>query len=158
MFTEDIKFNMNWKHGTGYRNCEELPETPGIYCEVYWPVRGIRVGEAQNIKSNCIKNQKWMQSAAANRLNRQGPLINHLKDWGTGDIEIFVLSDHPSLESQKVRRGFKHALHIWAEEQEDWKNFNAHPRKAANYGQPVCDELQAAQEARVTLTYSLSNS
>jgi hypothetical protein len=47
MIFNNIEFNMDWRQGTSPR--ETLPRDYGIYCEVVWPVRGIRIGISKNI-------------------------------------------------------------------------------------------------------------
>jgi hypothetical protein len=49
------------------RNCglavERLPATPGIYAEVYWPQRGLRIGETgRSIRGKIRHDIGWFKS------------------------------------------------------------------------------------------------
>jgi hypothetical protein len=84
MIISGIKFNMEWRQGTSPR--ETLPRDYGIYCEVVWPVRGIRIGISKNIWGRHGAHASWMRSmkkGTGSRTNRSGPLADHSKDWGS---------------------------------------------------------------------------
>lgn len=157
MIIEGIEFNMDWSPGTSPRAM--LPRGYGIYCEVLWPVRGIRIGISKNLWARHGGHASWMRSmkrGTGARKGRSGPLANHAKDWGDLGLETFVLSTHPSLQSEEVRLRCESALHAWAEEQTIWKNFNGEKWRPKNYGLPVIDEEAAAQSWGVDLCWSRS--
>lgn len=39
-----ILLHTDWKPGGGTAP-EDLPNLPGLYAEIYWPERGVRIGE-----------------------------------------------------------------------------------------------------------------
>lgn len=99
-----------------------------------------------------------MKKGSGSRSGRSGPLADHAKDWGDLGLETFVLSTHPRLQEDALRFRCETVLHNWAEEQTEWKNFNAEKWVPKNYGKPVLDEAAAAKEWGVTLNWSLQKS
>lgn len=154
MILRGIEFNMNWEQGEGHQRRDSHPRDAGVYCEIYWPVRGIRIGVSSNIWSRHGGHLKWMRDLKAGKVTRKGPLAAHVKDWGNIGLEVFVLSVAAGLTDKQVREDCELELHTWAERQSNWKNFNGHPRRPSNYGIPVCDERQAAKDLGVTLKWS----
>ena len=138
---------MDWQEGTSPR--EGLPRGFGVYCEVIWPVRGIRIGISKNIHGRHGGHAGWMRGmkkGTNSRSTRSGPLADHAKHWGDLGLETFVLSTDSRLEDVGCRLECETELHKWAEEQTGWKNFNGEKWRPCNYGIPVVDELAAAKK------------
>lgn len=156
MIIRGIKFNMEWRQGTSPR--ETLPRDYGIYCEIVWPVRGIRIGISKNIRGRHGGAASWMRNmkkGMGSRTNRSGPYANHAKDWGDLGLETFTLSTDPRLQEDELRYACETQLHQWAEEQTEWKNFNGEKWIPKNYGIPVLDEAAAAEAWGATLNWTL---
>lgn len=156
MLINGIRFDMDWRQGASPR--EMLPKRYGIYCNVVWPVRGIRIGIAKNIWARHGGHASWMRSmrkGVSARSTRSGPLADHAKDWGDLGLETFALSTDPRLEDDQIRYECETELHRWAEEQSLWKNFNGEKWKPKNYGMPVLDEVAAARSMGVDLNWTL---
>lgn len=152
---EGITFNMQWHRGAS--PSDALPEEYGIYCEIVWPVRGIRIGISKNIRGRHLGAASWMRSmksGTGSRSSRVGPYANHAKDWGDLGLETFALSTDPRLRDDELRYACETHLHRWAETQTEWKNFNAEKWRPANYGIPVLDEVAAAAAWGVDLFWS----
>lgn len=146
MIIEGIRFDMAWRQDASPQAA--LPRACGIYCEVHWPVRGIRIGVANDIRDRHRRHASWlrdMKKGTSLRSARSGPLANYAKVWGDLGLETFVLSTHPRLQDEALRLRCETALHQWAEEQSDWKNFNGEKWRPKNYGRPVLDEVKAAR-------------
>lgn len=155
MIIHGIEFDMDWRPGASPR--ENLPRDYGIYCEIVWPVRGIRIGISKNIWQRHGGAASWMRSmknGTGSRSGRVGPYPNHAKDWGDLGLETFVLSTNPRLRDDDLRYACETELHRWAEAQSEWKNFNGEKWRPANYGVPVLDEEAAAKTWGVTLTWT----
>lgn len=155
MIIEGIEFNMDWREGTSPRPA--LPQRAGLYCEVIWPVRGIRIGRSRDIRSRHDGHCSWMKSmkkGTGSRTARSGPLADHARDWGDIGLETFVLSTDPRLADKDLADECERRLHHWAETQTMWKNFNGEKWRPRNYGLSVTDEVAAARAWGVTLTYS----
>ncbi|WP_188127745.1 hypothetical protein [Ruegeria intermedia] len=147
---------MDWHQGASPR--EKLPKAYGVYCEIVWPVRGIRIGISKNIWARHGNAASWMRSmkkGSGSRARRVGPYANHAKDWGDLGLETFVLSTDPRPKDENLRYECETHLHRWAEEQSEWKNFNAEKWRPKNYGIPVLDEAAAAKAWGVELIWSL---
>ncbi len=156
MIIEGIGFNMEWRRGTSPRDA--LPRNYGIYCEVIWPVRGIRIGITKNIWARHGGHASWMRSmkkGTGSRAKRSGPLANHAKDLGDLGLETFTLSMDPRLQEKEIQQACETQLHKWAEEQSEWKNFNGEKWIPRNYGKSVLDEIAAAKTCGVQLKWSL---
>jgi hypothetical protein len=156
MIINDIKFDMIWHESASPR--ASLPREYGIYCEIVWPVRGIRIGISKNIWGRHGGAASWMRSmkkGTGSRTKREGPYANHAKDWGDLGLETFVLSIDPRLQDDTLRYDCETHLHRWAEEQKNWKNFNAENWKPENYGTPVINEAAAAEAWGIKLSHTL---
>jgi len=143
---------MTWQQGGSPR--EKLPRKFGIYCEVLWPVRGIRIGISNDIWARHCGHASWMRSmrnGKGSRASRRGPLANHARDWGDLGLETFVLSTDPRLQDETLRYQCETELHRWAETQTEWKNFNGEKWRPQNYGVPVLDEDAAARAWGIVL-------
>ena len=156
MIIRDVKFNMEWRQGASPR--ESLPRDIGVYCEIVWPVRGIRIGISKNIWDRHGRHASWMRSmkkGTGSRTNRIGPYANHAKDWADFGLETFTLSTDPRLQDDELRNDCETQLHRWAEEQTEWKNFNGEKWRPKNYGMPVLNEVVVAEAWGVELKWTL---
>jgi len=155
MIINGIAFNMEWCAGAS--PAADLPQAYGVYCEITWPVRGIRIGISKNIRGRHRGAASWMRGmkkGTGSRSGRAGPYANHAKDWGDLGLETFALSTDARLRDDEVRYACETELHRWAEEQTEWKNFNAEKWRPRNYGIPVLDETAAARAWGVTLHWT----
>ena len=69
-------------------------------------------------------------------------------------METFALSTDPLLRDDDLRYACETELHRWAEEQTEWKNFNAEKWTPKNYGTLVLDEVAAAAAWGVELNWT----
>jgi hypothetical protein len=153
MIINGILFDMDWRKGSS--PCSALPRSHGIYCEVLWPVRGIRIGVSRNIFDRHKGHASWMRSmkrGTGSRTQRRGPLADHARAWGDIGLETFVLSTDPRLSDDQLRYECETELHRWAEHQTSWKNFNGEKWKPSNYGVAVIDEMAAAKQFGIMLS------
>ena len=71
---------MDWCPGAGKR-VEDLPTTAGIYAEIYWPERGVRIGETGlSVRDKIRKDIRWfesMKSRTAPVAQRRGRFRDH---------------------------------------------------------------------------------
>jgi hypothetical protein len=155
MILRGIKFDMEWRKGTS--PYEVLPrKRRGIYCEVFWSVRGIRIGQAMNIFSRHRSHGRWMLDIQSGKIKgREGrPMADHARDWGELGYETFVLSTDLRLANNETIDTCENELHSWAKRQTDWKNFNSENGEGENYGKPVIDEVAAAKAWGVSLSWT----
>jgi hypothetical protein len=74
MIFNDIEFNMDWRQGSSPR--ETLPRSYGVYCEIVWPVRGIRIGISKNIWGRHGRHVSWMRSMKKGRVPEPIALVH----------------------------------------------------------------------------------
>ena len=123
MIIHGIEFNTDWEEGKG--EPKPLPVCAGIYCEVYWPVKGTRIGITNNFRRRHGQHRGWMRGlhSGKDQSRSQGALANYAREYGDV-VELFVLSRDPSLADETMRKTCEAELHVWAKEQMKWLNFN----------------------------------
>lgn len=120
---EGIRLNMVWARG----KAPVLPRGPGVYVEVLWPVRGIRIGQSKDILARHRGALRWyraMKNGTDRDANRRGILPDYAREYGADDLEAFLISADPALEDDFLRKRLEAHLHDWARQQTAWKNFN----------------------------------
>ena len=119
----NLKLNMNWRRGQAV----ELPRTAGVYVEVLWPVKGIRIGHSQNMLQRHRSALGWyrrMKAGTDRDANRQGILPDYAREHGSDGLEAYVISADPTLTDKPLRLRLEAHLHEWARFQTDWRNYN----------------------------------
>lgn len=119
----DLSLNMDWRKGHG----RDLPRCAGVYVEVLWPVRGIRIGQSRNIHSRHKGALRWyraMKDGTDRNAMRRGILPDYARQYGADGLEPFVISADPVLEDEMLRKRLEAHLHQWARTQTVWRNFN----------------------------------
>ena len=59
---QGISLRVDWRPGAGKR-VEDLPTTAGIYAEIYWPERGVRIGETgRSVRGKIRHDIRWFES------------------------------------------------------------------------------------------------
>src|SRR6056297_1288040 len=95
----DVVLNMDWR----VRHGQELPRCAGIYVEVLWPVRGIRIGQSKNLYSRHKGALRWyrgMKAGTDRDVNRRGILPDYAREYGDEGLEPFLISSDPTLEDE----------------------------------------------------------
>lgn len=118
-----ISLNMDWQRGQG----TELPRCAGVYVEVLWPVRGIRIGQSRNIflrHRGALRWYRGMKAGTDRDINRRGILPDYARAYGADGLEPFLISADPLLDDDLLRKQVEAHLHEWARNQTVWKNFN----------------------------------
>lgn len=107
-----------------------LPVTAGIYAEVYWPLRGLRIGETgRSIRGKIKHDIRWFKSmhdgsAPPEQLRRTLPIAQAAKATGSLGFEFFVVSAEPRLADKDLRQAAERSLFLWADATEDFENWN----------------------------------
>ncbi len=108
----------------------ELPATPGIYAEIYWPLLGVRIGETGNsIRAKIRHDVRWFQSmkdgtAPPVQLRRTLPIANAAKATGAVGFEFFVVSADPRLEDKHLRRECERFMFEWVRNAKGFVDWN----------------------------------
>jgi len=118
-----LPLNMDWRKG----HSQDLPRCAGVYVEVLWPVRGIRIGHSKNILSRHRGALRWyraMKERTDRNISRRGILPDYARQYGADGLEAFVISADPAYEDELLRKRLEAHLHEWAGIQTVWRNFN----------------------------------
>lgn len=82
----------DFKPGSGL-TVKQLPLLPGLYAEVYWPERGLRIGESTSIRRKIRHDIGWIRamhngSADEKQLRRTTPITQAAKATGIEGFEF----------------------------------------------------------------------
>lgn len=119
-----VELNFQWVVGQSV----ELPKAPGIYAEILWPAKGIRIGQAKDIRSRHSGAKTWYRGMKNGRYGDQRKgrkLADYAREHGTEGLEAFVISSGPEFEDEIFRKRVEAHLHEWARAQTEWDDFNA---------------------------------
>ena len=124
-----IELNVNWVTGQG-TSVNELPTCAGVYAEIYWPERGVRIGETGiSIRGKIRHDIRWFESmrngtAAPNQLRRTLPIAMAAKKSGSNGFEFYVVSEDSNLTDKEIRQECERFMFKWLEEQIKYINWN----------------------------------
>ena len=121
-----IEMRLDFEQGASDRT--SLPTSPGLYAEVCWPERAVRIGETgRSIRAKVAHDWRWFRSmhdgtAPASQLRRPAPICRAAIEHGPDAFEAFVVSADPRLEDKALRQECERALFevIRASEWVDW--------------------------------------
>lgn len=127
MYFQAIRLNLEFSQGSG--NVYEMPVGIGIYAEIHWPTRNIRIGESQNVRKRNLAHIRW---ADKHRLGlhtprealRRGRIVDLVKQWGSEGLEHYLISNDPRLADRVLRVECEKFLHEWAKTQGDYVDLN----------------------------------
>ena len=114
----DIRLNLDFEPGSG----SDMPALPGIYAEIHWPTRSLRIGESKNMRTRNKAHLRWADKHRAGthlpkEANRKGPIVDLAKEWGSESLEHYLVSDDPRLIDRELRVECEKRLHEWARSQ-----------------------------------------
>lgn len=124
-----IKFNTDWNESNSI-DVELLPNSPGIYVEIYWPSRGVRIGETgRSIRGKIKHDIRWFNrmhdgSAPPKELRRTLPIAEIAKQYGSKVFSFYVASQDSRLENKEIRQECERFLFQWVEENIEYRNWN----------------------------------
>ena len=122
---EGIELNLDFKKGDG----GDVPNIPGIYAEIHWPTRSLRIGESKNMRSRNLQHINWANKHRAGthnekETNRRGIIVELVKKWGSEGLEHFVISGDSRLADRELRVACEIRLHEWARNQKLYEDIN----------------------------------
>lgn len=126
---EGLRLNVAWIKGQGLSS-GLLPNQPGLYAEIYWPERGVRIGETgRSIRGKIRHDIRWFNSMRAGtappaQLRRTLPIAMAAKRTGALGFEFYVVSADPRLTDKTLRQGAERYLFAWIRERPDWVDWN----------------------------------
>jgi hypothetical protein len=112
-----------------------VPVLPGIYAEIHWRTRGVRIGESgASLRQKFAHDARWllqMHSATARpqdlrrlRMSNPHPIVVHAAKDGPAAFEFFVVSSDPRLADRLLRQEIERSLFSWIAKHPEYVNWN----------------------------------
>ena len=125
-----IRFQLEFHPGIG--DVSLMPTHGGIYAEVHWPTKSLRIGETGNsMRARNRSHMRWADKHRdgthdAQELARQGPIVDLARKWGSEGLGYYVITDDRRVrDDRELRVDCEKWLHQWAAEQTQYTNLNA---------------------------------
>ena len=130
MIYKGIQFYLSFVEGEG--DVANMPIHGGIYAEVHWPTRSIRIGETGiSMRGRNRKHISWADKHRngthnEKEANRQGIIVDLVKEWGSEGLEFYVITNDPRVrgKDKELRVDCEKHLHEWARVQTEFQNIN----------------------------------
>ncbi len=129
MIYKGVQLNLSFFKGEG--NVGNMPTHGGIYAEIHWPTKSIRIGESgRSMRARNRAHMRWAEKHRRNEHNQQesnrnGIIVDLAKEWGSEGLEYYIITDDPVVrDNRKLRVDIEKYLHEWASEQKEFRNFN----------------------------------
>lgn len=126
---EGIRLSVSWMPGRG-ASPHLLPDRPGLYAEIYWPERGVRIGETGlSIRGKIRQDIRWMESMHAGtappaQLRRTLPIGMAAKRTGRVGFEFYTVSVDPRLADKALRQEAERFMFSWVRGQTEFIDWN----------------------------------
>jgi hypothetical protein len=123
-----LELNVDWVPGSGLYSA--LPALPGIYAEIHWPSRGVRIGETgRSIRAKIGHDLGWfraMQEGTAGpaQLRRTLPIALAARTTGAAGFEFYVVSCDPQLADKTLRHDAERFMFQWVASRPEFVNWN----------------------------------
>lgn len=122
-----IRLNLLWVPGQG--DVSRMPTGHGIYAEVHWPTRSLRIGESQAVRARNLSHIRWANkhfegTHSPKEAQRRGQIVELVKAWGSKGLEHYLISSDPRLADRELRVECEKFLHEWARQQTEYVNLN----------------------------------
>jgi len=124
-----IALNVHWTPDNGL-SVQDLPDRPGIYAEIHWPKRGVRVGETGvSIRRKIQHDVRWFQgmhlgTEKPEQLRRTLPIALTAKEHGALGFSFYVVSTDPRLLDKALRQECERHLFQWLSDDLDYVSWN----------------------------------
>jgi len=125
---EGISLNIDWRPGHGAHTA--LPALPGVYAEVHWPSRGVRIGETgRSIRAKIAHDIRWFQgmqngTAGPAQLRRTLPIALTARKTGPAGFEFYVVSCDPRLANKALRQEVERFMFRWVSARTEYVDWN----------------------------------
>lgn len=114
---DGLELNVDWRPGRGSRAA--LPALAGVYAEIHWPTRGVRIGETgRSIRAKIGHDVRWfkgMQTGTAGpaQLRRTLPIALTARQTGEAGFEFYVVCCDPRLADRVLRQQVERFMFAW---------------------------------------------
>ena len=127
LFFNDIALDLEFSEGRG--DVYQMPTGHGVYAEVHWPTRSLRIGESQNVRARNLAHIRWAEkhrlgTHSQKEALRRGRIVELVKIWGSRGLEHYVISRDVRLADRVLRVECEKFLHHWAREQTTYVDLN----------------------------------
>ena len=118
-----------WRPGRGIP-VANLPSVPGLYAEIEWETRGVRIGETGiSIRGKIRHDIAWFDgmhngTAPPQQLRRTLPIAIAAKKHGAAGFEFYVVSSDPRLRDKAIRQDAERFLFEWVAKHPTHVNWN----------------------------------
>lgn len=126
---DGVCLDVAWVPGRGH-SPDLLPDKPGLYAEIYWPERGVRIGETgRSIRGKIRHDIRWFKTmhagtAPPEQLRRTLPIAMAAKRSGAVGFEFYPISVDPRLADKELRQSAERFLFFWVRSQQHWIDWN----------------------------------
>lgn len=126
---EGVRLNVSWLPASS-RSPDLLPDKPGLYAEIYWPERGVRIGETgRSIRGKIRHDIRWFKSmhagtAPPEQLRRTLPIAIAAKKSGVEGFGFYPISTDPRLVDKDLRQDAERFLFSWVRAQQHLMDWN----------------------------------
>lgn len=124
-----VRLNVSWPPSSS-RSPDLLPDKPGLYAEIYWPERGVRIGETgRSIRGKIRHDIRWLKSmhagtAPPEQLRRTLPIAMAAKKSGVEGFRFYPISTDPRLVDKELRQDAERFLFSWVRAQQNLVDWN----------------------------------
>ena len=124
-----IALNVDWRPENGL-SVQDLPDRPGIYAEIHWPKRGVRIGETGlSIRRQIQHDVRWFQgmhlgTEKPEQLRRSIPIAQTAKEHGARAFSFYVVSTDPRLVDKDLRQDCERHLFQWLSDHTEFESWN----------------------------------
>lgn len=125
---KDIDLSIDWSPGRG--SPLRLPALAGVYAEIHWPTRGVRIGETgRSIRGKIAHDLRWFRSmqdgtAGPEQLRRTLPIALTARKSGAAGFEFYVVSCDPRLIDKALRQEVERFMFVWVARHSHYVDWN----------------------------------
>mgnify|MGYP005862266707 CR=1 FL=1 len=131
MIYRGLYLHVNWIKGSGFY-ARDAPKSSGLYAQIYWPEKAVRIGQSSDIRSRLSEATAWAKAmhlgtARVEQLRRTSEICERVKATGNSDFEYFVISESPEFSDKAFRLECEAFLFGWFAsfaKARKWKNWN----------------------------------
>ena len=124
-----IALDVDWRPDNALA-VKDLPVRPGIYAEIHWPKRGVRIGETGvSIQGKIRHDVRWFQgmhlgTEKPEQLRRTIPIAVTAKEHGAQAFAFYVVSVDPRLADKALRQECERHLFQWLSDHPEYVSWN----------------------------------
>src|SRR5438132_10861440 len=125
----EISLDVDWRPGGGVP-VPSLPSVPGLYAEIDWETKGVRIGETGiSIRGKIRHDIAWFDAmhngtAPPEQLRRTLPIAIAAKKHRAAGFEFYVVSTDPRCCDETIRQDAERFLFDWVGKRASHVNWN----------------------------------